>query len=309
MILTSQQVDYIGDITYTSEDETLDHIEKCGRLCYRSELSGSIEGRNKILNAWYGHGHTSLYEHSQIVLNIAPVYTEAKAFVFDLLGVGLYRFFDLDFFHSFHLIGGNLRVWLEAYDTIGERHPKIFAGLKAAFPMFLDHWQCESNDKLLIDRKYIPPLLHRHAVYAIVDRGVLAEWTRHDFGFSVESSRYCNYSKDKYGNEIQIHDQDDIGFFPKDDTRESEEKARMLWKESCAQSEKAYLDMLEYVKPEIARQVLNMSLITRMHISGIPWYWDNFFKLRDDKAAHPNIRILAHELRKQMKERGYKEEK
>jgi len=307
MKLVPQKATYLGDITYTGEDTTLNHIETCGRLCYRSELSKSIEARNNILNAWHNHGHTSLYEHSQVVLYTASIFGESVNFIRHLFSIGLYRFFDLDFFYDFHIIAGNLRAWTEAYDKIGEEYPRVFAGIKAAFPKFMRHWECESNPSLIVPKDKVPHALHRYAAYIKLDRGVLAEWTRHDFGFSVESSRYCNYSKDKYGGEIQIHDQDVVGFAPKDGTRTSEEAARMIWKDACTYAEKAYMNMLEYVKPDIARQVLNMSLIARMYVSGLPWYWDNFFKLRDDSAAHANIRYLAHDLKNQMYNNGYNE--
>ena len=311
MKLINQQASYLGDITYTGEDSTLNQIEMCGRLCYRSDISKDINSRNRILNTWKSYGHTSLYEHSQIVLYIEDLKNMKNRILRYLMQSGLYRFADLDYYHSDHIIAGNLRFWLELYDKINtnEVFNQILGGIKAALPNFLNHWEFEARPDLIMDKSMVPWKLHRYAAFILLDRGVLAEWTRHDMGFSVESSRYCNYSKDKYGKEIQIHDQDNVGFHVKDtdDIVRAEECARMIWKDACFQSERAYLQLLKHVKPEIARQVLNMSLITRMHVSTIPWYWDNFFKLRDDKAAHPNIRKLAKELKEQMFSSDYLE--
>jgi len=303
MKLVSQEANYIGDITYSGEDCTLNHIELCGRLCYRSETSKDIKSRNILLNSWNNVGHTSLYEHSQIVLDLTDLPISTRELFLDyLITSGLYRFADLDYFH-YHILAGNLRFWLELYEKLFDQldlFNSIFGGIKAAFPCFLEHWECDERADLIMEKEQVPWKLHRYAAHILLDRGVLTEWTRHDFGFSVESSRYCNYGKEKYGKEIQVHDQDNVGFFPKNGTVRSEECARMIWKDACFQSERAYMALLNHVRPEIARQVLNMSLITRMYVSGIPWYWDNFFELRDAKTAHPNIRTVTKDLRQQM---------
>ena len=298
MKLLPQKATYLGDITYKNEEDCLRHIERCGRLCYRSPQSKDIEDALIILNSWLSNGHTSLYEHSQLVLKIESS-EYMTDFLKDIIKAGLYRFFDLDHIYD-DIIAGNLRVWLHAYDLMGDDHSLIFGNIKGALPHFLSHWSCDARDDALVPASDVPKKLHRYAAFILLDRGVLAEWTRHDFGFSVESSRYCNYGKDKYGNSIDIHDQDTVGFFPKSGKSEDAEMARMIWIEANDRAENYYMKLLNFVKPEIARQVLNMSLMTRMHVSGIPWYWDNFFVLRKDAKAHPNIRVLAKDLNAQM---------
>ena len=288
MRLGGQVTRYVGDITHRTEESTLKHIEACARICYRSEASKDTVGRNRFLHALNRKGHGSLFEHSQITVSLSSFF--ADQFVEYLFDSGMYRFFDMNYINRGNFIGGNLRCWLRAYADLG--NIELLGAVKSALPEFLKEWDVEEVPSALLRPEEVPTNIHRFAAYAEVDRGVLGEFTRHDFGFSVESSRYCNYSKDKYSNEIDIIDQGTIGFFPKKGDH-NEEAARMIWKEACQQSETSYLAMVQVAPPEIARQVLNMSLRTRMYISGIPLYWLNFFAMRMPSTAQPNIRVIA----------------
>lgn len=119
----------------------------------------------------------------------------------------------------------------------------------------------------------------------VVDRGVLGELTRHRIGMSyaVQSTRYCDYSKDKYESSIAFIEPDGLVL-----------SAWKVWKDACASAEKAYMDMRKNgVRPEIARSVLPMCLATPMTVSGNFRAWLHFLKLRLSERAHPDIRRLA----------------
>lgn len=90
------------------------------------------------------------------------------------------------------------------------------------------------------------------SVRIICDRGILAEITRHRIAsYSVESSRYCNYSKDKFSNEITVIDP---CFWDEDDDR------RSMWANACIAAECAYFDLLDRdASPQEARSVLPTS--------------------------------------------------
>lgn len=129
----------------------------------------------------------------------------------------------------------------------------------------------------------------------ICDRGVTHELVRHRIAsFSQESTRYCNYGKDKFGSEITVIDP---FFFNKDSF------TYLRWKSSCEETERAYLELLENkAKAQEARSVLPNSLKTEINVTANVREWRKIFELRTSSAAHPQIRQimcpLLSELRK-----------
>lgn len=121
----------------------------------------------------------------------------------------------------------------------------------------------------------------------ICDRGVTHELVRHRLSsYSQESTRYCNYGKGKFGNEITVIEP---FFFGKD--RKTGEFA--LWRDSCEATERAYLHLLEKgSKAQEARSVLPNSLKTEIVMTANPREWRHVFKLRTSNAAHPQIRQI-----------------
>lgn len=141
--------------------------------------------------------------------------------------------------------------------------------------------------KILIDRTHEAMIEHSVlSVKFIVDRGVSHELVRHRIAsFAQESTRYCNYSKDKFDNGITF-----IKPFFFD---ESSEQYR-LWKRVIEESEYCYLHLLENgATPQEARSVLPNSTKTEITITANYREWRNFFKLRADKAAHPQMREVV----------------
>ncbi len=129
----------------------------------------------------------------------------------------------------------------------------------------------------------------------IVDRGVSHEIVRHRIAsYAQESTRYCNYSKDKFGNEITVIKPCDI--------RNDTEYVR--WRTSCEEAERAYFSLLDYgATPQIARSVLPNSLKTELIMTANYREWRNFFRLRTTVAAHPQMRDVAVPLLNELKER------
>ncbi len=129
----------------------------------------------------------------------------------------------------------------------------------------------------------------------ICDRGVSHEIVRHRLAsYAQESTRYCNYSKDKFGNELTV-------IRPRFNTWDCllEDK----WKEACEWAEKYYFNLLENgATPQEARSVLPNSLKTEIVVTMNIREWRHFFKLRTAKAAHPQIRELAISLLNELKQ-------
>lgn len=164
-----------------------------------------------------------------------------------------------------------------------------------------------------------------------VDRGVSHELVRHRLAsFAQESTRYCNYSQDKFGEEITVIDPVFFNDIPEDE----KEKCRQLlddpeafankelmgflnkvedrhrkyakWYESCKYSEENYFDMLELgATPEEARSVLPNSLKTEVIMTANLREWRHFFKLRaagETGKPHPQMLEVAVPLLKECRE-------
>lgn len=132
----------------------------------------------------------------------------------------------------------------------------------------------------------------------ICDRGVTHELVRHRMAsYSQESTRYCNYTNDKFGNELTFI----RPCFWDENTEEG--KAKMeLWKKSMQNIENEYNELISMgAKPEEARSILPNSLKTEIVVTMNLRSWRHFFKLRTAKAAHPQIRQISCALLDELK--------
>lgn len=133
------------------------------------------------------------------------------------------------------------------------------------------------------------------SVRFIVDRGVSHEIVRHRLAsYSQESTRYCNYSKEEFGDEITVIEP---CFMKRSDD------GYVFWLSSCGCSEKSYFAMLRYGKsPQEARSVLPNSLKTEVVMTANLREWRHFFRLRTSLAAHPQMREVTVPLLKELKQ-------
>ncbi len=170
------------------------------------------------------------------------------------------------------------RVCYKSEDKITEGSAEKFIGmiLKSGHESVLEH------EKL--------------TVKFICDRGVTHEIVRHRIAsYSQESTRYCNYSKDKFGNELTFI----RPCFWADD---SEEYA--VWKQAMEDIEKTYVKLIFLgAKPEEARSILPNSLKTEIVCTMNLREWRHFFRLRTAERAHPQIREISVALLDELKKR------
>lgn len=129
-------------------------------------------------------------------------------------------------------------------------------------------------------------------VKIICDRGVSHEIVRHRIAsYSQESTRYCNYYAEKFGNELTFIKP---YFWNKDFAKYK------IWENTMLYIEKAYMELIEAgAKPQEARSILPNSLKTEIIVTMNLREWRHFFKLRADKAAHPQMRQIALPLLKE----------
>ena len=139
----------------------------------------------------------------------------------------------------------------------------------------------------LIERGHESVIEHEKVTAKFVcDRGVSHEIVRHRLAsYSQESTRYCNYSKEKFGKEITVIKP---VFW---DENSSEYKK---WYRYMIDAEKTYFELIdEGAKPQEARSVLPNSLKTEIVVTMNLREWRHFFKLRTSKAAHPQMQEVA----------------
>lgn len=251
-------------------------IEIAGRTCYRSHDNITEDSAKAFVDRMIKSGHGAMLEHGTVYLDIPWNATE-EAFSLQLrLKINKYdsnpysRVVDVQH-HSY--ITTNLRVLVE------------------------NGW--------LDDLQYIcEPTEHhkkRITVRFITDQGILREFTRHrSMSFAVESTRYCNYSKERFNNEVTF-------IYPcwlpdGDLSVEAEE----CFKYALQKAEQSYFHLLqEGWKPQQARNVLPLATKCEIIMTGFVDDWKSFFFLRDAAPAHPQARELAEPLHKEFIERGY----
>jgi thymidylate synthase (FAD) len=126
-----------------------------------------------------------------------------------------------------------------------------------------------------------------------IDRGVSHEVVRHRIGasYSQESTRYCNYSKDKFGKEITVIDI----------AEHMNNEQYSIWFEAMIKAESFYFDLINAgCTPQIARSVLPNSLKTEITVTFNIREWRHFFRLRTSNSAHPQMRELTIPLLREM---------
>lgn len=165
----------------------------------------------------------------------------------------------------------------------------------------------KSEDKITEDSapKFVKTVLSRGheaviehysiSVRFVCDRGVSHEIVRHRLAsYCQESTRYCNYSKDGFGNEITVIEPP----FLDNNIKKAD------WESACRNAEFSYFKMLESgCTPQEARSVLPNSLKTEVIMTANLREWRHFLRLRCATAAHPQMRQVALELLGQFKAR------
>lgn len=133
------------------------------------------------------------------------------------------------------------------------------------------------------------------SVRIICDRGVTHEIVRHRIAsYSQESTRYCNYTKDKFGKELT---------FIKPCFWEENSEMYKLWLSQMQMIESAYNKLIAMgAKPQEARTVLPNSLKTEIIVTMNLREWRHFFKLRTSERAHPQMREISQMLLEKFRE-------
>ena len=147
--------------------------------------------------------------------------------------------------------------------------------------------------RMILNRGHLSVFEHQFVtVRVICDRGVSHEIVRHRLAsYTQESTRYCNYTKGKFGSEITVIEP---CFWSQNDDKYK------VWKQAIEQIETSYNKLIELgATPQEARSVLPNSLKTEIVMTMNLREWRHFFTLRTSQAAHPQMREIAIPLLKE----------
>lgn len=265
-------------------------IERAGRVCYKSEDKITEDSAKEFVERMVKSGHGAMLEHGTVYL---------------LLNMASRQ-------QYFKYCSNPYSV----ANSTGEAEKGTWLGFVTT------NYRVLVENNWLDDLQYIcePGKEHekRITVKFVCDRGVSHEFVRHRvFSFAQESTRYCNYSKDKFGNEITyilpIWSTMPVGEYEVDCIALSKigQKEREDYTpdeqfiEAITNAEWNYFHLLQLGwTPQQARAVLPNSLKTELVMTGFISDWEHFFKLRDAGSAHPQARELAHPLHEEFKNRN-----
>ncbi len=274
------------------------HMELCARTCYKSEDKITEDSARKFIdNVIVARGHTAMLEHGTVYLKIP-------------YGI----MYDTGYFSN------------EAIATKYIDNPYSIVQNSQIY----DYWCVTSNYRVLLQNGWLDDLqylcepteyhVRRITVRFICDMGVAREFCRHRvFSFAQESTRYCNYSKAKFGKELNCiipcwyknmfeGNSYNIELCHTYDLTISKGLSRTeaAWIQAMCEAESTYFGLLTEGEPaQQARNVLPLALKTELIMTGTDEQWAGFFNLRCARDAHPQARELAIELRDRMILAGY----
>ena len=282
-------------------DGLLQHIERCGRTCYKSEDKITEESAPKFVDMLVKRGHTAMVEHGTVYLKYS-ITLEGSMNMANKYHFNKYSTVTIG---NEPLCGGEPQEYKDKFN--GHTYAYISTNYRVLLQNdWLDDlkYQCEPTEHHV----------KRITVKFTCDRGVSHEFVRHRvFSFAQESTRYCNYSKDKFGKECTFIipcwlglpegsvSSPEIPIF-----RERHGNVVGIFLNNLYWAEANYFDLLEqgWIAQQ-ARAVLPNSLKTELIMTGTIEQWEGFFKLRCAKDAHPQARELAVPLYEEFVKRGY----
>lgn len=269
-------------------------IERCGRVCYKSEDKITDTSYERFVRMLENRDHARPLEFGTVHLKM--ILPDFIGFMNSLLTHGILNDIWIKSAYSGDII----------YITTNYRY---YLDIAKHLPNVRKYFTDEDNE-------YYPK---RYTVHFITSRGVMDEFRTHvSLSHLAESTRYCNYDKDRFGSEIACvipHYCSDLiegnsydlsickyGLTQAENLSEKSAK----WVESMCQAEQDYMDLInDGCIAQEARDVLPLGIKSELISCGFKEAWENFFYRRDAKDAHPMAREIAKPMHKEFIERGF----
>lgn len=265
-------------------------IEKVGRVCYKSEDRITEDSAKPFVNRMIKSGHGAMLEHGTVYL-----FCPTEEYV-DSNG-------DVQYYNPLEKYQNN------NYSALVDSNEGIYV---------------TTNLRVLVENDWMSDLQYlceptefhekRITVHFVCDRGVSHEFVRHRvMSFAQESTRYCNYSKDKFDNQVtfvipnwcnSLIEGSEQKYFTFEINRDE-----IVFMDALQNAQNSYLSLLKLGwKPQEARAVLPNSLKTELVVTGFTSDWNHFFDLRargTTGAPHPQAKELAEPLMREFVTRKY----
>ena len=272
----------------TQEDYTLPgilkFIERCGRVCYKSEDKITEDSYIKFVNNLIKKDHSRPLEFGTVVLKCSTSdYYRYQLHSIDSLWVRASRGL------SHYIITTNYRALLELF----RKQDKSIEDLNS----FIKH---NCSDEII----FVRPTVH-----FVLSRGCMDDFRTHvSLSHLGESTRYCNYTNEKFGGMTYTIPQWCQNMEPVEELNTLEIIKKYIQDKSCSQeeilllkalyiNEASYFTLISFDKiPQEAREVLPLCVKSELISCGFVDAWNNFFYRRNDIAAHPEAKLLAGQL-------------
>lgn len=305
-----------SSVQIIEEKDPYKMIELAGRTCYKSEDKITENSAKEFVDRMIKLGHGAMLEHGTIYLNVPEqTYTETLEDEFGKFNNPNNGLVDRYRKNKYSKVNS-----VAADEELRKKYPKVR-------PFKLTHHYITTNLRVIVENGWeedlewqCEPTEHhekRITVKWILDRVTGESFLRHRvFSFARESTRYCNYSKDKFNNEITFikptwldiptgnytywdGDWCDIDKMKIQLPSDNSITDNFLW---CLNNAETQYNLLinKGWKPQQARQVLPFAVCSPLVMTGFESDWEHFFELRCSGAAHPDAKKLADELKSLM---------
>ena len=266
-------------------------IERCGRVCYKSEDRITDDSYEKFVNMLMKRDHARPLEFGTVHLKM-PWKTFSN-FVGFCVSKGFWDScwikYNIDRESEDKMV----------YITTNYRYYKKLGTLKPLYGyVSMERFFTEE------DNKFYPK---RYTVHFITSRGIMDEFRTH-IGLShlAESSRYCSYDKNRFGNELTFIIPNWVNTNYSNKEQEGPSVSSMEWSTAILDAEASYMNLIKMgCTAQEARDVLPLSVKSELISCGFEDAWSNFFYRRCAKDAHPMAREIAIPLQEKFKELNY----
>lgn len=263
------------------QQDLLKHIELCGRVCYKSEDKITNDSAEKFVRNIVNRGHTSVLEHGTVYL-VTPYELQDADSIWGKIQRSPYKVIsEVRELSYWGYLTTNFRVVVDACDGDLDRA--------------LEFIEANRGRNFPTDR-----YIKRKTFRITCDRGVSHELVRHRvFSFSQESTRYVNYNRKGFQFIKPVWWID--GILNNEPTSEEEARVQSQHKNflyACQEAAEYYENLTGLGQtPQQARAVLPNAIKTEVVMTGTTLQWEKFLELRTDKAAHPDMQVIANKIK------------
>ena len=267
------------------------HIEYCARISYKSQDRITDDSYEKFVNMLESRGHDRPLEFGTVHLKMP--WKTFNNFAGFCVSKGFWDScwikYNIDRESEDKMV----------YITTNYRYYKKLGTLKPLYG-YIDIEEFFTEE----DNKFYPK---RYTVHFITSRGIMDEFRTH-VGLShlAESSRYCSYDKNRFGNELTFIIPNWVNTNCPNKEQEGPSVASIEWSTAMLDAEASYMNLIKMgCTAQEAREVLPLAVKSELISCGFEDAWSNFFYRRCAKDAHPMAREIATKVRDKFKELNY----